>query len=164
MAKDEQEEGGSVELVTIESPEQIARLLAGLQEFEQSEEEATARGQEAAYEIVMQMLAAETEEELWRELPRWSSKDCVGETFRITDARPWRSKYKGANGTQGAFLSCSAVNVATGELGIVNTSAMRIAGRILWYKLHDRLPVTLTFTKVGETAAGYTILDAELAE
>lgn len=159
MAVKDEEIG--VELVPADTAEGLARILAGLSEAEGSSETSI---QDVKYQIVMEMLSAESETELWKELPAWSTKTSVGESFEIRDARAWRSKFEGEDGSKGAFLSCPAVNLATGELGILNTSAMRIAGRIGWYKLHGKLPFRATVVKRGETERGFDVLDLELLE
>jgi hypothetical protein len=150
------------ELVAIETPSQLAAFLAGMTEAPEPtpEEQAAIR-----LAIVQEMLESPTEADLWRELPTWSSKEAVGRVFMVTGPiRGIRSKFVNQDGVRGAYLSCRAVDVGSGELGIFNTSAMRLCGRIGWYYQHGRLPVTLEIVKRGETADGYPILDAELVE
>ena len=149
----------SVELVATDDAETLAKILAGMQEAETPSKEAA---QETRFQIIAGILSAETEDELWKELPTWSSKFVVGESFRIVDAHAFRSKFEGEDGSKGGFLACRAINLATGEQGILNTSAMRLAARIAWYKLNGRLPVKLTVVQKGETDRGFPILDAEL--
>lgn len=151
--------GFELELAT--TPNELAELLAGLRDApEQTAEEAQAM----RYGIIAEMLAAATEEDLWRELPTWSSKEVIGDTFEIRDVAAYRSKFKGQDGTTGGFLACRAINTATGEVGILNTGAARLAARIAWYKLHDKLPVRITVVERAKTADGYVIVDAELAQ
>jgi hypothetical protein len=160
------------------SGDKIAEVIAGMGELDTVETLAQTK-----HRIVAEMLAAETEDELWSELPTWSSKHNVGKTFEITDVRGvFKSRYVDEEtGATGGFLACSAVAVdganaspdqETGEIGepsdagtvgILSTSALRLAGRIGWYYTHGKLPVTLTIVKRGESAGGYPILDAELA-
>lgn len=147
--------GSELELVA-PTAEALAEVLSGMREAPELSDDDRER---MRFSIIAELLAAETEEELWRELPTWSSKDVVGQTFEIRDAHAYRSK-KGAGG----FLACSALNLETGELGIFNTGAMRLAARIGWYKLHGRLPVRLTIVVRSTTADGNTILDAELVQ
>lgn len=153
-------ESESVELVPADQAEQFAAVLAGLAETDAAETST----QDMKYQMVMEMLSAETEQDLWKELPRWSTKSSVGMSFEIRDARAWKSKIVQEDGQTGAFISCPAVNLETGEMGILNTSALRIAGRIGWYKLHGKLPVSVTVIEKGTTAKGYPILDLELVE
>jgi hypothetical protein len=163
------------ELVLV-SPDKLAQVIAGMTEIDTSEAIAQTK-----YRIVAEMLAAETEDELWTELPTWSSKNNVGRTFEITDVRGvFQSRYADAEtGLAGGFLACSAVAVdgangspdpETGEItassepgtvGILSTSALRLAGRIGWYHQHGKLPVKLMVVKRGENARGFPILDAE---
>jgi hypothetical protein len=151
----------SVELVVAPTAEALAEVLAGMRDAPEpsAEEQAQTR-----LGIILEMLAAETEDDLWRELPTWSSKDSVGATFKIVEVHAYRSKFKDNQGHQGGFLACRAVNLSSGEVGILNTGAARLAARIGWYKLNGRLPVTVTVVERGETADGYTILDAELVD
>lgn len=144
-----------VELVRTDDAESLAMVLAGMGEVEVSSPE---EAQATRFAMIAELLAAETEDELWRELPTWSSKDYVGAAFEIHDARAWRSKFADAGG----FLSCPSVNLATGEQGILNTGAGRLAARIGWYKLHGKLPVKLEIVERSKTADGYSILDAKL--
>ncbi len=156
------EEEMSVELVRTDDAVEVAHALAGLADFEPQVQQST---EDARLDIVMQMLSAETEEDLWKELPRWSSKDSIGKTFRVTDARLWKSKFVNESGKQGAFLSCPAVDLETGEVGILNTSAIRLASRILWYKMHGGLfPLEIEIVSMGDTAKGYPIIDARKLE
>lgn len=162
------------ELVLVKA-DRLAEVIAGMTELDTSEAITQTR-----YRIVAEMLAAETEDELWQELPTWSSKHNVGKTFTITDVRGvFKSRYPDAEtGVAGGFLACSVVAVDganaspdddgvigepadAGTVGILSTSALRLAGRIGWYYTHGKLPVTLTIVKRGESSDGYPILDAE---
>jgi hypothetical protein len=151
----------SVELVVAPTAQALAEVLAGMREAPEPSAEEQAR---IRFGIIAEMLSAETEDDLWRELPTWSSKDSVGETFRVEEVHAYRSKYKDQQGQSGGFLACRAVNLTTGEVGILNTGAARLAARIGWYKLNDRLPVTVTIVERGKTADNFTILDAELVD
>lgn len=149
----------SLELVPITSAHQLAEILSGMLEApEPSAEEL----QQARYGIIAEMLTAETEDELWRELPTWSSKDSIDETFEIHSAHAWRSRYENEQGQRGGFLSCRAVHLDSGEEGILNTGAMRLCGRIGWYHLHNRFPIKLRVVEIGQSSRGYPILDARL--
>ena len=150
-----------IELVQFTDAKQFAELLSGLAKAaEPTEEEMEAM----RFTIVYEMAAAGTEADLWREMETWSSKDVIDRAFEIKDARAWRSKFTTESGKAGAFLSCPAVDLETGELGILNTSAMRLCGRIGWYKIHGLLPVQLRIVKVTETARGFPVLDGRLLQ
>lgn len=151
----------SDEVVSIKSKDALAELLAGMREApSRTAEESMA----VRVSIIKQFLGAETEEKLWEELPTWSSKTSVGVSFEIRDVAAHRSKYTEADGTKGGFFSCEAVNLDTGEIGIFNSSAMRICGRIGWYYLNDQLPVKLRVEQIGESDNGYPILDVTRIE
>lgn len=151
----EEEVGAELELV---GTDKLAEVIAGMTEVDSSEAIVQTK-----YRIVAEMLAAETEEELWQELPTWSSKSSVGERFEITDVRGvFKSRYPDPDtGLAGGFLACSAVKLDTGEVGIFTTSALRLAGRIGWYHAHGKLPVKIEVVKRGESSGGFDILDAE---
>lgn len=155
MAKDT----SSVELVVADDAETLAQILAGMAETEKPSAE---QAQETRFEIIAGILSAETEDELWKELPTWSSKDIVGRSYEIVDAHAFRSKFVGPDGTVGGFLACRAIDLETGEQGILNTGAMRLAARIGWYKLKGLLPVSLKVVVRSTTADGFKILDGEL--
>lgn len=161
MASSDLEPTQQVELVQFADAKELAELLSGLVSAgEPTEEEMEAM----RFSIILEMAAAETEEDLWREVKTWSSKDVVGTAFEIRDARAWRSKYPSESGKTGAFLSCPAVNLDTGEVGILNTSAMRLSGRIGWYKIHGQLPVQLRVVQVSESSRGRPIIDGRRIE
>lgn len=159
------------ELVLVDSGK-LAEVIAGMTEIDSKADVVQTR-----YRIVAEMLAAETEEELYRELPTWSSKNNVGRTFEIQDVRGvFKSRYPDPEtGLAGGFLACSAVAVdgalavdgeefvesGAGEIGIFTTSALRVAGKIGWYHQHGQLPAKLSVVKRGESAEGYSILDVE---
>ena len=146
------------ELVLVDSGK-LAEVIAGMTEVD-----STADAMQTRYRIVAEMLAAETEEELWRELPTWSSKTSVGESFEIGEIRGvFKSRYPDPEtGLSGGFLACSAIKLDTGEAGIFTTSALRIAGKLGWYHQHGKLPVKVEIVKRGESSAGFDILDVEL--
>ena len=176
-ADEETVEQPSEELALL-SLDNLPGVIAGMTELDSA-----SSLMETKARIVAEMLAAETEEQLWTELPTWSSKHNVGKTFQITAVRGvFQGRFEDPDtGTKGGFIACSAVAVdganpspdengeigepsPAGTSGILSTSALRLAGRIGWYHMHDKLPVTLTIVKRGETAQGYPILDAELVK
>lgn len=159
--------GNELELV---DTDRLAEVIAGMTEID-----ATADITKTKYRIVAEMLAAETEEELWQELPTWSSKNNVGRSFEIRDIRGvFKSRYPDPEtGTAGGFLACSAIalddgargpegeTATKGEVGIFTTSALRLAGRIGWYHQHGKLPIRLLVVERGKSSGGFSILDAE---
>lgn len=153
--EEEVELGTDLELV---GTDRLAEVIAGMTEIDSAADVTKTK-----YRIVAEMLAAETEEELWQELPTWSSKTSVGDSFEITEIRGvFKSRYPDPDtGLAGGFLACSATKLDTGEVGIFTTSALRLAGRIGWYHQHGKLPVKLTVVKRGESSGGFDILDGE---
>jgi hypothetical protein len=178
MATDEEQviEDGEIEtgeeLVLVDTAK-LAEVIAGMTEIDSA-----ANATQTRYRIVAEMLAAETEEELWQELPTWSSKNNVGRSFEIGEIRGvFKSRYPDAEtGLAGGFLACSAValddgavgpegeTAAAGEAGIFTTSALRVAGKLGWYHQHGKLPVKVEIVKRGQSSGGFDILDVELVK
>jgi hypothetical protein len=158
MSEEEQvlegeEIGSDLELV---ETDKLAEVIAGMTEIDSA-----ASAMQTRHRIVAEMLAAETEEELWTELPTWSSKNSVGEQFEIDAIRGvFKSRYPDPEtGIAGGFLACSATKLSTGEAGIFSTSALRIAGKLGWYHQHGKLPVKVEIVEKGQSSEGFPILD-----
>ncbi len=169
------EDETSADLVLV-SKDRLAEVISGMTEIDTTESIIATR-----YRIVAEMLAAETEDELYAQLPTWSTKHNVGKVFQIDELRGvFKSRYPDAEtGVAGGFLACSAVAIdganaapdqETGEIGepseagtsgILSTSALRIAGKLGWYHMHGKMPVTVRIVKRGESADGFPILDVE---
>ncbi len=153
-------EAGDLEVVPV-TQGNLLDVLAGKAPLEvvgPSKKEITAR-------IVKDMLMAETEEDLWREVPTWSSKSNVGFIFRVTDVRGvYESRFEDADtGEKGWFVCFDAVRLETGEIGVLTSSAARICGRVGWYYDHGMLPQDFEIVTRGQTAGGYDILDVDKA-
>jgi len=119
MAKDE---APSAALALLDNPEQVALALADL---EHDIELASETNVQAA--IIRKLAMSTTIEEALAETPTMSMSDAVGLAFLINSVAVMRSAYGSG---QGAYLSCDAVNLDTGEQLILNTSG-KVAGR-LW--------------------------------
>ena len=119
MAKDE---APSAALALLDNPEQVALALADL---EHDIELASETNVQAA--IIRKLAMSTTIEEALAETPTMSMSDAVGVSFLINSVAVMRSAYGSG---QGAYLSCDAVNLDTGEQLILNTSG-KVAGR-LW--------------------------------
>lgn len=165
--EEEVELGTDLELV---GTDRLAEVIAGMTEIDSAADVTKTK-----YRVVAEMLAAETEEELWQELPTWSSKNNVGRSFEITEIRGvFKGRYPDPEtGLAGGFLACSAIaldegavgaegqTAEKGEVGIFTTSALRLAGRIGWYHQHGKLPIKLTVVQRGQSSGGFAILDGE---
>lgn len=138
------------------STDQLAQVLSGLGEGEIT---STSTAEEVSYRIISEILNAESEEEMWRELPVWGSKDSIGKTFEVHGIRGvFRSKFDNPNGNKG-YVAASVVDTETGEAGVLTTSAVRVGARLGWYHQQGAFPVTVQVIKRGETGEGYPILD-----
>jgi hypothetical protein len=108
-----------------------------------------------------------TEEDLWKETATWGTKSNIGVVFEVRSLRgvyPSKFKAEDENGAQGKFVAWEAVNLLTGEVGILNTSAMRINRKLAWYYDHGKLPVKVEVVKRGESSNGFDILDIDKAD
>ena len=89
-------------------------------------------------------------------------KSTVGVVYEVKGLRGvYPSKFTDGDGEQGTFVAWEAVNLLTGELGILNTSAMRINRKLAWYHDHNAFPVRVEVVKRGESANGFEILDID---
>jgi len=120
---------------------------------------------EVSARIVADMLLAESEEDLWRETPTWSSKGHVGQVFEITGVRGvYESRFEDSDtGEKGWFVCFDAVNLLTGEVGVLTSSSARICGRVGWYYDHGKLPQRFEIVTRGQSAGGFDILDVDKA-
>lgn len=161
MSKTEEpvQEAGT-ELVPVQRG-QLLDVLAGELDIEFVAADAAEIGRRMAAEAK----GIATEEDLWRETPTWGTKSNVGFEFEIKGLRGvYPSKFASDDtGEKGQFVAWEAVNVLTGELGVLNTSAMRINRKLAWYHDHDAFPVKVEIVKRGESANGFDILDIDKA-
>lgn len=161
MSKTEEpvQEAGT-ELVPVQRG-QLLDVLAGKLDIEFVAADAAEIGRRMAAEAK----GIATEEDLWRETPTWGTKSNVGFEFEIKGLRGvYPSKFSNDDtGEKGQFVAWEAVNVLTGELGVLNTSAMRINRKLAWYHDHDAFPVKVEIVKRGESANGFDILDIDKA-
>lgn len=137
----------------------IRDVLTGQAEYEVPEADASA----ISADILNRLLFAGSEEELLADMPTWSSKENVGRDFRVLPAgRLWPSSYTNAKtGRKGAFLSIQAVDVETGEVGVLNTSSPYIVGKFAWYAKNGGLPGVFRIVARGESSGGFPILDVD---
>ncbi len=114
-------------------------------------------------EILNRLLFAKDEEELNAEVVTWSSKDCVGRSFRVFPAgRLWPSNFLSKEtGRKGAFLSMQAMDADSGEVGVLNTSSPYIAAKVIWYARNGQLPAVFQIVVRGTSSGGFDILDVE---
>lgn len=160
MSKADQVEQAAAETEAAEVLPVVKGNLLDVLAGKASLETASASKKEITARIVSDMLSAQTEEDLWREIPTWSSKASVDTTFEITDVRGvYESRITNDDGEKGWFVCFDAVNLETGEVGILTSSAARICGRVGWYYDHGMLPQRFEIVTRGESAGGFPILD-----
>lgn len=155
-ATEVQEEVGD-ELVPVQRG-RLLDVLAGELDLEFVAADAAEIGRRMAAEAK----TIESEDDLWAETPTWGTKSNVGFEYEIRGLRGvYPSKFTSEAGEQGRFVAWEAVRLETGELGILNTSAMRINRKLAWYHDHDAFPVRVEIVKRGESANGFEILDID---
>jgi hypothetical protein len=145
------------EVLTLDAPADVlAAVLAGAAEYEPASVDAA----EVTEQIIAQMLAAQSEDELYAEPTTWNSKHVVGQVFVFgPSGQINKSSIVGENGRRGVFLSVEATDPESGETGIFNTSSPRIIGRLAWYSRNRGLPKLLKVVEHGRSSSGFVILD-----
>lgn len=144
----------SQELVSIDDPKEMASVLAGLKEMEVQDSSEFNAAQ------IQRILMAETEEEAFLEIPAYSSQDLIDVAFTVRAAKLLPSKF---NNGMGAFVAADIVRHDTGENCILTTSASRVAARICWLQVHEKLPRDVKVTVLTEaTSNGNQMLGLEL--
>jgi hypothetical protein len=112
-----------------------------------------------ARRIVEEILEAENVDAAFHERPIWHANECAGSTFELRSVKWFPSGYE-----QGAsvFAAASVVNVDTGEVGVLTTSAYKQLAKLYVLARDHAFPrrVRVT-TAIRPTAGGYYPLDFE---
>lgn len=118
---------------------------------------------EMARRLAAEAMRAETEEDLDRQVPTFSSKSCVGEVFEIIGLRGvYPSKFRDADTDEkGQFVSWGAVRLLTGEIGILNTSSGRINAKLGWHYDHGNLPARFEIVVRAQSTDNFDVLDVD---
>ena len=144
----------STDVAVIEDPEQMAAVLAGLQEMEVQDASEFNAAQ------ILRILTADTEEEAFHETQAYSSEDLIDVPLEVYAAKLLPSQF---NNGKGAFVAADIVRLDTGERCILTSSASRVAARICWLQIHGKLPRRVVVTVLSEqTARGFRLLGLEL--
>jgi len=164
MARDATTVEPGVELVPLDmGAAELAAVFSGASDWQPAPVDAA----QVSRQIMEQILGATSEEDLWKELPTWGTKGSVGVSFQVDDVRIYQSRFTIKDeagkdtGRKGAFVSCPAVNLDTGELGVLNTSAARPAGKLIALARMGALPCKVRVVERGESSGGFTVLDLE---
>lgn len=141
------------ELDVITDKAEIAQALAGLIEsrFQDSDQ--------VQADIALRILSAETLDEAFAEPATWNTEALVGVPIEVYSARMARSRH-GQDG-KGAFVVATIARMDDGTPGILTTSAVKVAARIMWCELNDALPIRLRIRPPVTTATGNTAYDVE---
>ncbi len=98
----------------------------------------------------------------FKEPPLWSAKDQTGTPYELRRLNLHASQYdKGAP----VFASVDAVDLTTGEVGVLNTSAVKHLAKLYVMARDHAFPVRVRITQsIRPTAGGFYPLDFELLE
>lgn len=110
-----------------------------------------------AREIVRQIIAAPTADDAMAEVPIFHAKDCVGQQYELRGVRWWPSKK--AQGPK-VFASAPVVNLRTGEVGVLTTSAYKHLAKLVVLAREGAFPRKVEITTTSDpTGAGFWPLD-----
>ena len=122
----------STALVPLDNPDQVALALSDLEnEIELADTSAV----QAA--IIRRIVLSQTIEEALSEVAPVSMSDAIGGEFLINGGAIMRSTFGSG---KGAYFSCDAVDLVTGEAIILNTSG-KVAGRLWVIQRLGGLPI-----------------------
>lgn len=146
----------STELVTIDDPETALAALIRGEAVEASDPAIVAEA------IARRILFAETEAEAFSDISTWSSKDNVGKAYEVHDCVVLRSTFGDG---KGGFLAIQVVDLDTGEVGVLTTSATKIGAKLLWLRLHDAFPRKVRIVQAERASSnGFYPLDIETVD
>jgi hypothetical protein len=94
--------------------------------------------------------------------PTWSARDVIGYAFELRGLHLNLSQYdKGSP----VYAAVDAVDLNTGEVGVLNTSAAKHLAKLYVMERDHRFPVRVRISQSARpTAAGYYPLDFELVQ
>ena len=101
-------------------------------------------------------------EAAFKEPPLWSAKDQTGTPYELRRLNLHASKFEGGGPV---FASVDAVDLSTGEVGVLNTSAVKHLAKLYVMARDHAFPVKVRITQsIRPTAGGFYPLDFELIE
>jgi len=98
----------------------------------------------------------------FKEPPLWSAKDQTGTPYELRRLNLHASSFEGG---APVFASVDAVDLTTGEVGVLNTSAVKHLAKLYVMARDHAFPVRVRITQsIRPTAGGFYPLDFELLE
>ena len=114
---------------------------------------------------VMQRIAADIMdapdlEATFRDKPLWAAKDNVGNAYELRKLNLHASSFEGGGPV---YASVDAVDLTTGEVGILNTGAVKHLAKLYVMSRDHRFPVRVRITQsIRPSGGGFYPLDFEL--
>ncbi len=110
--------------------------------------------------IAEQIMAAPDLEAAFAEPNLWAAKDSVGQAYELRRLNLHASRFEG--GTP-VFASVDAIDLTTGEIGVLNTSAVKHLAKLYVMARDHAFPVRVRITQAFRpSAGGFYPLDFEL--
>lgn len=101
-------------------------------------------------------------EAAFKDPPLWSAKDQTGTPYELRRLNLHASRFEGG---VPVFASVDAVDLTTGEVGVLNTSAVKHLAKLYVMARDHRFPVKVRITQsIRPSAGGFYPLDFELIE
>jgi len=112
--------------------------------------------------IAEQIVESPDLEAAFRELPLWAAKDSVGSSYELRRLNLHASSFEGGSAV---FGSVDAVDLTTGEVGVLNTGSVKHLAKLYVMARDHAFPVRVRITQsIRPTAGGFYPLDFELLE
>ncbi len=112
--------------------------------------------------IAEQIVESPDLEAAFRELPLWAAKDSVGSSYELRRLNLHASSFEGGSAV---FGSVDAVDLTTGEVGVLNTGSVKHLAKLYVMARDHAFPVRVRITQsLRPSASGFYPLDFELLE
>ncbi len=110
--------------------------------------------------IAEQIMESPDLEAAFRELPLWPAKDNVGQSYELRRLNLHASSFEGG---APVFASVDAVDLNTGEVGVLNTGSVKHLAKLYVMARDHSFPVRVRITQaLRPSASGFYPLDFEL--
>ncbi len=110
--------------------------------------------------IAEQIMDSPDLETAFRDLPLWPAKDNVGSQYELRKLNLHASAFEGGSPV---FASVDAVDLTTGEVGVLNTGSVKHLAKLYVMARDHAFPVKVRITQaLRPSASGFYPLDFEL--
>ncbi len=110
--------------------------------------------------IAEQIMESPDLEAAFRDLPLWAAKESVGSAFELRRLNLHASSFEGGSPV---FASVDAVDLNTGEVGVLNTGSTKHLAKLYVMQREHAFPVKVRITQaLRPSAGGFYPLDFEL--